>query len=221
MQRMLRLGDQSSIPFAKQFSMLNQVPSFLMYLRLAFGVIILLLASYLAHHAIPWIIALILAGLLSDVFDGIIARRLGVSSVKLRKLDSIIDRIFWLFVVASCVILYHDYMYSKVALIALVLFLESLVFALCLMRFGRIPSPHNLLSKLWGIMVAAALIDVINNGSSVILFNWMIALGIISRLDSLMIHMVLKEWDHDIPSFYHAWLIRTNRPFKKNDLLNG
>jgi phosphatidylglycerophosphate synthase len=205
----------------KQLLMLNRVPLLLMYLRLTLGVIILLLAFFISHNSIPWIITLIIAGLLSDVFDGIIARKLGISSAKLRKLDSIIDRIFWLFVAASSAVLYQDFMYSKVATITLVLLLEVLVFVLCLIRFGRIPSPHNLLSKLWGIMVAAALIDIIINGSSVVLFNGMIALGIISRLDSLLIHIVLKEWHHDIPSFYHAWLIRMGKSFKKNDLLNG
>lgn len=201
--------------------MLKHIPLFLIYMRLALGAIILLLATVNPTNTISWIIVLILAGLLSDVFDGIIARKLGVSTVSLRKLDSLVDRVFWLLVLVSCAVLYQDYMYSKIGLIALVLILESFVFALCLMRFSRIPSPHNFLSKLWGLLIAMALIDIILNGSSLILFNCMIAIGIISRLDSLMIHILLKEWDHDIPSFYHAYLIRVGRPFKKNDLLNG
>ncbi len=35
-------------------------------------------------------------GLLTDIFDGIIARKVGVSSEKLRRLDSQVDLVFWL-----------------------------------------------------------------------------------------------------------------------------
>jgi len=47
------------------------------------------------------IVAAMTIGLLSDIFDGIIARRLGVATPSLRRLDSQTDAAFWLAVLAS------------------------------------------------------------------------------------------------------------------------
>ena len=44
----------------------------------------------------PAIVIAIVVGLLSDIFDGIIARHRGISTVKMRRLDSQTDLVFWL-----------------------------------------------------------------------------------------------------------------------------
>ncbi|HEU5290514.1 MAG TPA: CDP-alcohol phosphatidyltransferase family protein [Cyclobacteriaceae bacterium] len=201
--------------------MRNQIPAMLIYSRLIVGIFILLLAVLNPFNVIPWITTLILIGFLSDIVDGIIARKLGVSTVSLRKLDSIVDRIFWLMVLITCFILYPIYMSSKWSLLASVLILEMIVFSFCLYKFSKIPSPHNFLAKLWGISIVLTLTEIVITGSSDWLFFAMILLGIASRVDSLIIHMLLRKWDHDIPSLYHAYLLRRGRSFKRNDLLNG
>jgi len=45
-------------------------------------------------------------------------------------------------------------------------------------------------------------------------------LGFISHIERILITLLLPKWTHDIPSFYHAYLIRKGVGFKRNKLLN-
>lgn len=57
--------------------------------------LILGLVYFLREESRVIVIILMYLGLFSDIFDGIIARHLNVSSSKLRRLDSQTDMVFW------------------------------------------------------------------------------------------------------------------------------
>lgn len=65
---------------------LTNIPSILVILR--FTIAPLLLLDALDGHTTIWFIVGYIIAVISDIFDGIIARRLGVSTVKLRQADS-------------------------------------------------------------------------------------------------------------------------------------
>ena len=200
--------------------MLNRLPHLLVYSRIVIGLLCVVLAS----QGIAWrvsIFVLMLIGLLTDIFDGILARRLGVSTVALRKLDSIVDRFFWLMILLSCYILYPQYIQSILIYVVIILLCEGIVFAISFLRFGKAPSPHNLISKVWGISVTWSFGVIILTGSSHIAFMVMFGLAVLSRFDSALIYCLLRTWDHDIPSFRHALAIRNGQPIKRNRLFNG
>ncbi len=200
--------------------MLNRLPYILIYSRIGIGSLCILLATKGSEFRI-WICSLMILGLLTDIFDGIIARRLNISTVKLRKLDSIVDRFFWLMILDSCYILYKGYVKSIIPFVGIILFFEAIVFSISFIRFRKAPSPHNLISKAWGISVAVAFGVIILTGSSQLAFFTMFALAILSRTDSALIYLLLRKWDHDIPSFYHAILLRNGKTITRNDLFNG
>lgn len=200
--------------------MLNRIPQLLIWSRIGIG----LLCMYLAMLGIEyrtWICILMIVGLLTDIFDGIIARKLNISSVSLRKLDSIVDRFFWLMILASCYILYPEYIKSLLPFVGIILLFEAIVFGISFVKFGKAPSPHNLISKAWGISVAIAFGVIILTGTSQAAFYTMFGLAILSRTDSALIYLILRTWDHDIPSFYHAILLRNGKTITRNDLFNG
>lgn len=200
--------------------MLNRLPHLLVYSRIVIGLLCVVLAS----QGITWrvsIFVLMLIGLLTDIFDGILARRLGVSTVTLRKLDSIVDRFFWLMILLSCYILYPEYIQSILVYVVIILLCEGIVFAISFLRFGKAPSPHNLISKVWGISVTWSFGVTILTGTSHIAFMIMFGLAVLSRFDSALIYCLLRTWDHDIPSFRHALAIRNGQPIKRNRLFNG
>ena len=97
-----------------------------------------------------WIVVFIVLGLLSDIFDGIIARYMGVCTVAMRRMDSQTDLIFWLCVGVAC---YHlnptliaAYRYEIIALFVM----EGLCYGVSFWRFGKETCTHAFLSKLWG-----------------------------------------------------------------------
>src|SRR5215469_1986808 len=81
------------------------IPWMLVALRL--GLCPLLLAGASAGWNRILLFFLLSLGVLSDIFDGIIARRLGVATSRLRRADSLADVIFWLAVLAAAQRLDH------------------------------------------------------------------------------------------------------------------
>jgi CDP-diacylglycerol--glycerol-3-phosphate 3-phosphatidyltransferase len=132
---------------------MKKIPVYIIYGRLLLGALIPLFALMDGSRATSFLAILICIGFIADIFDGVIARWLNVSTVHLRLLDSIADRLFWIFVVIACVLLYPEFMSRNVVVLIVVFCFDMLVYALSLLRFGKIPSPHNLLTKLWGIVI--------------------------------------------------------------------
>jgi len=73
---------------------IRDLPRALILFRFLAGPAILLLLTARSEEAKPLCLGLLAAGVLSDIFDGVIARRLNCSTPALRKLDSKADVVF-------------------------------------------------------------------------------------------------------------------------------
>ncbi len=94
---------------------------------------------------------ILVTAFLSDVFDGVIARRLGVATAGLRRLDSAADTLFY---VAVAVVTWHLYPYAiKARAVPLVLLgtLELVRYAFDWHKFRREASYHMWSAKLFGL----------------------------------------------------------------------
>src|ERR1700733_7145084 len=125
--------------------------------------------------------------LLSDIFDGILARRLGVARPWLRRYDSFTDLIFYL-AILWCVWSLHAEVVHRYAMeIAALLLLEIVCNIVSFARFHRPPATHSYLAKLWGLLLCASLMALLGWGISGGLFLTMILLGCIVELEILAI----------------------------------
>ncbi|NJO87674.1 MAG: hypothetical protein HC831_00945 [Chloroflexia bacterium] len=88
------------------------IPIALILFRLLLAPIILTLAFIVGEHAKILIIILMYLGLISDIADGIIARKQKLSSAKLRRMDSQADMIFWLAIGFSTWVLFPDLIFE-------------------------------------------------------------------------------------------------------------
>jgi len=198
----------------------HKIPKVLLYSRLVFACITILFLLLKADQ-LKWIVLLLLyTGLLTDVFDGIIARKLNISTDNFRLSDTIIDLIFYISFLIFITATNPQQITGNIILISGILCLETMMYLVSLARFGKLPSPHAILSKFWGIylVVEFSLLILGVNGS-----HFMIALciGFFVHLDRVSIYVLLREWDHDIPSSYHALLIRNGKSITRNKLFNG
>jgi CDP-diacylglycerol--glycerol-3-phosphate 3-phosphatidyltransferase len=99
--------------------------------------------------------------------------------------------------------------------------MEISVYVISIVKFGKETCTHAFLSKLWGLTLLAAFTSLIGFNHAGIPFTAAIVMGLISHVDRILITLILPEWTHDIPSAYHAWLIRKGIGFKRNEYLNG
>jgi CDP-diacylglycerol--glycerol-3-phosphate 3-phosphatidyltransferase len=200
--------------------MKKRIPLLLIFFRLLLAPIIIALAYHLKEESRGILVTLIFLGLISDIFDGIIARKLKVSSVGLRRLDSQVDLVFWIAVMIACYILNAEILQENKVGLFLLLFMEFLCYAISFIRFSKETCTHAFLSKIWGLFLFSSFVSIIGFGYGGILLQLTIYWGIISQLDVILIILLLPKWQNDIPSSYHANLIRKGIPFKKSKLLN-
>ena len=199
----------------------KKLPIALIYLRLALGIgIVFLSAQDIANYKIIAIVLLSI-GLLTDVFDGIIARKLNVSTPTLRRLDSTVDQIFFIsFSTATYMQCPFFFMENKVELI--ILFgLECLTYLICFFKFKKEIATHSIGAKIWTLFLFATLIQLIWQGQSVVLFAICFWGGVVTRLEIIGIVLLLKRWTNDVPSIFHALQLRKGKEIKRHKMFNG
>ena len=197
------------------------IPTALILFRLVLVPIILGLAYFVGEEANITILVLMYLGLISDIFDGIIARKKNMSTEKLRRMDSQTDILFWLSIGFASWLLYPKLMADHTVFIIAIIALEICCYAISFIKFKKETCTHALLSKLWGLSLLVAFTSLIGFEHAGLPFAIAIILGFIAYLDVILILLILPKWAHDIPSAYHAYLMRKGIDFKRNDLFNG
>ncbi|HEY0512794.1 MAG TPA: CDP-alcohol phosphatidyltransferase family protein [Thermoanaerobaculia bacterium] len=183
-----------------------RLPTLLVALRAALGPLILV--AGLRHWPGFWLVAILVVAFLSDVFDGIIARRLGVATERLRLADSVVDIWFYLFVAGACLLAYPDVWRQHRVGILLVASLEASRWVFDLIKFGKVASYHMWSAKLWGITLFLGFCEVFVRGGPGVLFTTAIAIGVVNEIEGFLASLILPRWRHDVPSVWHAWTLR-------------
>jgi phosphatidylglycerophosphate synthase len=122
----------------------------------------------------------ILVAFVSDYFDGVIARRLGVATPELRHFGSRADLVFY-------DVVRHVFDFAK---------------------FGRDVAYHAWSSKAWGLSLAAALVLFLGFGISQPFVPVAVYLGLVAQVEGLMISIVLPTWTSDVPTIFRALELR-------------
>lgn len=200
---------------------MKNIPYMLIAFRLVLGpAMIAITYNYGATVRIV-LMVMILLGILSDIFDGIIARNQGISTEKLRRMDSQTDLIFWVCTGWCAWLLNPEIIMNNRYAIATIFIMEGFTYLFSFLKFGKETCTHALLSKLWGITLFVAFISIIGFGYGGIPLVLAVVFGVLSHIDVYLIILFLPKWTHDVPSCYHAWLIRQGKSIKRNKLFNG
>ncbi len=175
-------------------------------LRAALGPIIAMTAR-LAHPE-AWLGAMVAAGFLSDVYDGILARRWKTDTDVLRVADSAVDMVFYLGVLAAIVERHWPVLRERTWLLLAVLSLEAVRMAFDWVKFKRLASYHSYTAKLWGALLAAATVALLCFDR----WHWILTLalvwGIVSDLEGLAMSVILPEWRRDVKTLRRALELR-------------
>ena len=198
-----------------------KIPIALIILRFFIGVLIVILSCVEIEYYKITVITLLAIGLLSDIFDGIIARRLNVSTQKLRRLDSTVDQLFFSAVIVATYIKYPVFYQSHGIKIGVLVAVEVLTYVFSFLKFKKEIATHSIGAKVWTLFLFATLVDVIVEGKSDLLFEVFFWIGVLTRLEIIAIILILKNWTNDVPTCYHAFKLRQNKPIKRNKLFNG
>jgi len=159
----------------------------------------------------PLIGALLVLALFSDVFDGVVARRLNIATPRLREADSWTDGWFCLWVVAAMWASHRETVVSVWPFVALWFVSDCLAMAFDWWKFRRFASYHALSAKIAGAALFSSVwalfsLDVgVWNGR---LLAVALCVATLSHLERWLISLSLSQWTPDVLSLWHARRLR-------------
>jgi phosphatidylglycerophosphate synthase len=185
---------------------LRSVPLGLTVLRLLLAPVLV----WLVYADAPGVVfaSVVLVAFVSDYFDGVIARRLGVASAELRHFDSRADLVFYATAAWAVWRLHPDVVRSVAVPGLIVIGLDVIRHIFDFAKFGRDVAYHAWSSKVWGLSLALALVLLMGFGISRPFVGITVILGLIAQIEGLLISVALPVWTHDVPTLIHALRIR-------------
>jgi CDP-diacylglycerol--glycerol-3-phosphate 3-phosphatidyltransferase len=174
----------------------------------------LLLAWY--HPRPPAFAVCLTLAFLSDVFDGILARRLNVATPGLRRLDSIADSVFYVAALLAAWHLHPSELREYLPALLVLAAIEAARYGFDLLKFRREAAYHLWSSKLWGICLFAGFFALLVLGRGGLFVAVPIYAGILVDLEGLLVSFVLPAWKSDVPSIVHAWRLRREHQTLQN-----
>ncbi|MGV2450564.1 UNVERIFIED_CONTAM: CDP-alcohol phosphatidyltransferase family protein [Ralstonia mannitolilytica] len=201
--------------------MKSKIPDILIFSRLIIGFVIIFLSLIKVENYQIIAAVLLSIGLLTDIFDGIIARYLDVSTQKLRRLDSAVDQIFFISVGVATYIQCPVFFETNVYKISILAGAEALIYLVSFLKFRKEVATHSIGAKIWTLLLFGTLIQVILQCQSVILFNLCFWVGLLTRAEIIAILFILKTWTNDVPSVFHSIRLRKGKTIKKSKIFNS
>jgi CDP-diacylglycerol--glycerol-3-phosphate 3-phosphatidyltransferase len=155
----------------------------------------------------------ILVALLSDIYDGVLARRWQCDTPAVRLFDSMADTVFYVCVAVALFLGQPVLWHAHVALLGALLALEGVRFGVDLAKFGKPSSYHSYLAKTWGLVLAVAVMCAFAANGAIprtcaALLSAGLALGVLCDLEGLAMSALLPAWRNDVKTVHAAWRLR-------------
>ena len=157
-------------------------------------------------HISHWFLVLFICGVLSDFFDGEILRRLKITNIQLRSLDSVMDAIFYMSVFVSMWFTHPAVIQTFIIPIAILLFTQTCSWMFSLIKYGKTTSYHSYIAKLWGATLLAGTIGFFVGQYQLFLFC--VIFGIFSNMEDIFITAIMPYWKCDILNIRSARELR-------------
>lgn len=155
--------------------------------------------------------AMVIAALLSDIFDGVLARRWKCDTAAVRLFDSMADNVFYLGCATALWMREPQLMRCFAVPVGIVLGIEALKFVFDFVKFGKPSSYHSYLAKTWGLVLATTVVmSFAMHASLPLRIAWWasLALGVVACLEGLMMSLIMPEWRHDLKTLWRARALR-------------
>lgn len=184
----------------------EQIPWALSGIRAALGPILI------AGAACNWsglaLAAMVLSAGLSDIYDGVLARRWHCDTAAVRLFDTLSDTFFYLCAGVALWLARPDIFQRNGYLLLVVAAMEAFHFGFDFAKFGKPASYHSLLAKGWGVILVIALMAALATPYGRTLFTIALIVGIACKMEGLAISFLLSTWTRDVRTLRAALALR-------------
>ncbi len=152
----------------------------------------------------PLLAAVLIAAFVSDVFDGIVARRLGCATAALRHADTLVDTVFYIAAAIALRIAVPGVFDAAALPLALLVAIHVSRATFELAKYGRLSSYHMWSSKALGVLIVVAMTAAFLTGRGGALIPVTVWAAIANELEGFAASLVLPVWTVDVKSIAHA-----------------
>lgn len=185
-----------------KYSSLDSIPDLLSYARILLVPAVLALAVL----GLPvWTGVALLAAGLTDVLDGVIARRLNVVTARGSRLDSVADTLMEISAAAAILMLRPDIFTAHPFVLGIWIAMEASWLILGWIKFGRIANLHLYLTKVGGVAAYAFVVYTFVFEYREAFFYATASILIASSLECLLLLILARSVDEHMKSIYHAY----------------
>ena len=151
--------------------------------------------------------------LLTDAIDGYIARRFKMETEIGARLDAFADYFTYVLVFIGLFVFKMDDL--RPYLVSAIIFISMLVLTVIvsLIRFRKFHSYHTIIEKSGGYVQAIFFICLFTIGLIAPLYYFMIVLGILGAIETIVIDILIPEMRSDILGLY--WVLKERKAEKK------
>ncbi|HEV2646481.1 MAG TPA: CDP-alcohol phosphatidyltransferase family protein [Acidobacteriaceae bacterium] len=152
--------------------------------------------------------SMVVAALLSDIFDGVLARRWRCDTAGVRLFDSMADTVFYAGAAIAVWVGRPQVWQRNATLLVILLGMEGVRAGFEFAKFGKPASYHSYVAKAWGLILAAAVVAAFVWPGAQWLMPVALAMGILTNAEGLMISIMLPVWRHDVKTLKDARRLR-------------
>lgn len=181
---------------------MKAIPYVLTYSRLLMAMLFILIALFKPFQDPYLVVWILIAGITTDIFDGVIARWLKMDTVPLRQLDSKIDTVFWFSLIYAIVVLRPDFVKEYAGAIFTLVVFEIIVQITGYFKFSRSLALHTHAAKVWAVLLTVTIIQVLIGVHATFWFRISFLWGILVQIEVMAIILKLRTYRADIPSVF-------------------
>lgn len=163
-----------------------------------------------------WFLIGLAIGFLSDIFDGVIARKTDTVTAHLREVDGRVDVWFFIWIALSAWRTHPETVIAYRIPLLIVFCFQMLAWLIDWIKYRRLSNYHAYSAKAFGLSLFAATVIWFSYGPINILIWFVILSGMVCMLEEIFITLLLPYWVHDISSVFHAVKIRSSMSIPQN-----
>ena len=187
-------------------SSIRHLPNLISAARILSVPVLVVLAYLNKEEPFKW---LLLAALLSDIADGLIARSFKLTSTLGAKLDSIGDALLIAAAFYGTVVFHQEFVNNYMTWFAVVLGLWVLTILISFLRYGRLASFHSYASRASAYALGIFVMVLFLWGFKPLIFYAAVIISVLAILEEFVMFWLLPDWTPNVRGVY--WILRKRR----------
>lgn len=144
-----------------------------------------------------------------DVADGMVARRLGVASLLLRRADSFADAVLIYSVAIAAWLVHRDLIRPFIGVIVLMILLQLTAVAIAGIKYRALPPYHTWSFRFAGVVLFLAVLQLFIFEDAGLLLLIGLVIACLSCLENIAITLILSKPAADVQGVWYALKLRS------------